>query len=246
LISHTLHRAALERESQDAQLQVEGEKLRSTLLSSVSHDLRTPLASIAGAASTLIEHTKLEESTRTELAKTIFEESERLGRIVRNVLDVTRLESGKIELHLDWHSLEELIGSALRRTRPLLADRPISVTIPPHLPLIQADGTFLEQVFVNLFENAAKHTPSTAHIAVNAWQADGRLVCEVFDDGPGLPPGESSIFDRSYDSTARTKQGLGLGLTICRAIVQAHGGTIRGETRSVGGALFHIELPVAR
>ncbi|MFN8392373.1 MAG: sensor histidine kinase KdpD [Bdellovibrionota bacterium] len=244
LVAHTLHRVSLERESQEAQLKVEGEKLRSTLLSSVSHDLRTPLASIAGAASTLIEHSKLDEHTRTELAQTIFEESERLGRIVRNVLDVTRLETGKIELRLDWHSLEELVGSALRRTRPLLGERPICVSLPPELPLIRVDGTFLEQVFVNLLENAAKHTPRTAAVRISGSQSNDRIICDVSDEGPGLPAGDQSIFERSYGSQSGGGQGLGLGLTICRAIVAAHSGSISAETGPEGGATFHIELPL--
>ena len=246
-IAHTLHRVRLETESRAAQVLVEGEQLRSTLLSSVSHDLRTPLASIAGAASTLIEHGKLDELTRTELATTIYNESERLGRILRNVLDVTRLESGPVKLRLEWNSLEEIVGSAVRRTKQLLAERNLKIEIPTELPIVYIDGMLFEQVFVNLLENAAKHTSATCSVSIRAFIRADNLICEVFDDGPGLPPGEQeNVFEKLHQSPGREGHGIGLGLAICRAVIAAHGGTIIAENRTSGGALFRVALPLSK
>jgi two-component system sensor histidine kinase KdpD len=213
----------------------------------VSHDLRTPLASIAGAASTLIEHAKLDEPTRTGLAMTIYNESDRLGRILRNVLDVTRLESGPVRLRLEWNSLEEIIGSALRRTKQLLSGRQTVIDVSKDLPLIYVDGTLFEQVFINLLENAAKHTPATSVVSIRASAAEGNLICDVSDDGPGFPPGEHDhVFEKLYQSPSRGGQGFGLGLAICRAVISAHGGTITAENRASGGAQFRIELPLSK
>ncbi len=244
-IAHAMYRVHLESEARKAHVEMEGEKLRNALLSSISHDLRTPLASIAGAASALAEQQAFDQETRRDLAVTIYEESERLGRILRNVLDMTKLESGVVTLQLEWHALEELIGSALRRVQSICGNRKVTVTIPEDLPLIRADGLLLEQVFVNLLENAAKYTPKNTPIRIAARIENGSLVCDISDSGPGLPSGdEVRIFEKLYRASKRGEQGFGLGLAICRAIAEAHSGTITALILPEGGAQFTIRLPL--
>jgi two-component system sensor histidine kinase KdpD len=207
--------------------------------------LRTPLASIGGAASALLVNPAMDEKRRTELAATISEETQRLERILRNVLDVTRLESGTMKLQADWHSVEELIGSALARVDPLLRERRVELQLPGDLPLVKVDGLLFEQMMVNLLENAAKHTPAGTPVAVEASQRDGMLLISVADRGAGIPAGEEDrIFEKLYRSSSEGAQGFGLGLAICRAVATAHGGTIDAAHRPGGGAVFCLRLPL--
>lgn len=236
-----LERTLLAQESQQARVQAESERMRNSLLSSISHDLRTPLTAIAGAASTL----KQGMGDPAELAETIYGESIRLNIQVQNLLDMTRLQSPELTLRLDWQSLEEVVGTAIQRTREILGDREVHVHIPEDLPLLNVDGGLIEKVFVNILENAAAHTPPATKITITARAVTERIIIEIADTGPGIPPGqEVRIFERSYrDGGDRDGGGFGLGLTICRTIMRLHDGHIWAKNRPEGGAVFVLELP---
>lgn len=230
----------------DARLQAEAERIRSTLLSGVSHDLKTPLAAIAGASSTLLQLEPTAAGTRRELLDTIAEEAARLNGLLENILQIARLDSGAVSPNRQWHVLEDIVGSALRRAKPLLGRHRVEVRLPDEMSLLFVDGLLLEQVFANLLENAARYTPAGSHVLVSAAVQDREWVVTVADDGPGLPPGsEEVIFDRFYRGPTGPDagRGSGLGLAICRAIVRLHGGTIRAANRPEGGAAFTIRLP---
>jgi two-component system sensor histidine kinase KdpD len=217
--------------------------LRSTLLSSVSHDLRTPLAAITGAASTLLGPKALGPEAERELKEAIHEEADRLNRLVSNLLDMTRLEAGSLQLQRDWHSLEELVGTALARLEGQTKERPVTVAIPSDLPLVSVDPVLIEQLLVNLLENAFKYTPPGSPVRVAAGVNEGSIEVEVADEGPGFPAGaEERIFEKFYRGPS-TAHGSGLGLPICKAIVTAHGGRIWAENRPRGAA-FRFSLPL--
>ena len=232
----------------DARLRAETERVRNTLLSGVSHDLKTPLAAIAGAASTLLQLEPEAAGPRRELLDTIADEAARLNRLLENILQIARLDAGAVVPNRQWQVLEDIIGSALRRAQPLLDRHRVEVRLPPELSLLFADGLLLEQVFTNLLENAARYTPAGSHVVIAANTEGRELVVTVADDGPGLPPGSADlVFDRFYRASAGPDggRGSGLGLAICRAIVGLHGGTIRADDRPGGGAAFTIRLPLA-
>ncbi len=231
-------------------LRVTAEERRSSLLSALSHDLRTPLAAITGAATTLRdESAAIDRGQQREMLDTICEEADRLERLVRNLLDMTRLESGALAVKRQWLPLEEIVGSALTRLESQLEGRPVRTDLPADLPLVPVDAILLEQVFVNLLENAAKYTPAGSPVEIVARAADGRGVAiEVADRGPGIATGdESRLFEkffrgRNTGSTGST--GAGLGLAICRGVISAHGGTIVAANRPGGGAVFRMTLPI--
>ena len=241
-----LERTRLALDAAHAQIKLETERTRNTLLSSVSHDLRTPLAVITGATSSLIQReATLTAADRRELAHVAFEESERLNRFVGNLLDMTRLESGSIHVHKEWQLIEEVIGTALNRVHSETAPHPMHVTIPPNFPLVQFDESLIEQVLINLLENALKYTASGTPITIAVHAADKEVLVEIADRGPGLQPGdEDRIFDKFYRSHPQQAKGVGLGLAICRGIIQAHGGRIWAENRPDGGAVFRFTLPL--
>jgi two-component system sensor histidine kinase KdpD len=242
-----IERARLAEDAERAHVRAETERLRNLLLSSVSHDLRTPLASITGAASTLLENDeRLDAGTRRDLLETLHEEADRLNRLVQNLLEMTRLESGALQLHTEWHSVEELVGAALGRFGKALARRPVTTRVPPELPLVPMDDVLIEQVLINLLDNALKYTPAESPIEVSAEDGGGAVLIEVADRGPGLPPGEERrIFEKFHRTEAApTVRGAGLGLAICRGIVQAHGGRIWAENRPGGGVTVRFTLPV--
>jgi two-component system, OmpR family, sensor histidine kinase KdpD len=241
-----LERARLAEEAQQAQVDVETERLRNALLSSVSHDLRTPLASITGAASALLEDGEsLPAGTRADLTGAIYEEAERLNRLVRNLLDMTRLQAGAVRVTKEWHSLEELVGAALNRLDPRLRGREVVTRLPEDLPLVPLDAVLIEQVLVNLLENALKYAPQGA-LEIAAWRDEGSVTVEVADRGPGIPVGEEDrVFDKFHRAASQdTPGGVGLGLTVCRGIVSAHGGRIWAENRESRGAAFRFSLPL--
>lgn len=244
-VALALQRVHLADEANRAKERAREEELRGSLLSSVSHDLRTPLAGITGAAETILQNEDaLGADVRRDLTQTIYDEAERLGRLVTNLLDMTRLETGTVTLRTDWASLEDTIGSALTRLERKLAGRDIQVSLAPDLPLLALDEVLFEQMILNLLENACKYTPPDSPIRVAAKVLGGRVVVEVADRGPGLPAGkEEKIFDKFYRVEKRV-HGFGLGLAICRAIAVAHGGTITAENRPGGGAVFRITLPI--
>jgi two-component system, OmpR family, sensor histidine kinase KdpD len=240
-----IERALLVKEAHEAKLRVEAERLRTLLLSSVSHDLRTPLATITGAASSLLESEGLlGAETRRELIQSVLDEAERLNRLLGNLLSMTRIESGGVQLQKEWQPLEEVIGAALNHVEKILRGRRVSVAIPDDLPLVLIDGALMEQVLVNLLENAIKYTPEETAIEITARFEKGQVVVEVADRGPGLPAEEvERIFEKFYRGPdAGARGGVGLGLSICRGIIEAHGGEIRAANRENGGAAFRFTI----
>jgi two-component system sensor histidine kinase KdpD len=173
------------------------------------------------------------------------DQAKRTAQLVDKLLEMARLQAGRVELHQDWQSLEELVGSALQALAGPLAGRPIELSLPEDVPLVRCDGVLVERVLVNLLENAAKYAPAGTPIRVAAVKADGVIDVTVEDRGPGLPPGrESAIFDKfTRGEPESIVPGVGLGLAICRAIIEAHGGTIWAENRDGGGARFIFTLP---
>jgi two-component system sensor histidine kinase KdpD len=239
-----IQRTNLAKDSHEAMLQVEKERLRNSLLSSVSHDLRTPLAVISGSADSLRASANLTDPRDRELASAIAIESERLARQVRNLLDMTRLDAGQVELNREWQSVEELVGSAVLRTEKLLSEHVVEVKLPGDLPLLYLDGVLLEQAFINLLENAARHTPPGTKVTISGRNLPQTVVVEIANDGPPFSEGdEEKIFEKFYRPAPNAPQGFGLGLTICKAILDAHGGTIRALNRREGGVSFMMILP---
>jgi two-component system, OmpR family, sensor histidine kinase KdpD len=247
LIALALERTALEDEATQVRLDIETERLRSSLLSAVSHDLRTPLSVITGASSTLLEDDQsLDPTTRKELTASILDESERLNRLVANLLDMTRLQAGVLRVQKQWQPVEEVIGASLARLSRQLQSHPVATHLAEDLPFVPLDDLLVQQVLVNLLENAVRHTPVGTPIDIMAFQDGRSIVIEVADRGPGLPPGESHrLFEKFYQADrSKVRTGAGLGLAICRGIVQLHGGKIHAENREGGGALFWFSLPL--
>jgi two-component system sensor histidine kinase KdpD len=240
-----MERAKLAQEAEAARREIEAEQLRNSLLSSVSHDLRTPLAVITGATSTLLQAGRaIDDTTHQDLLSTVLEEAERLNRLIRNLLDMTRLESGTVKVNKEWLSLEELVGSALSHVESRLGTREVRIDLAKDLPLVPGDAVLLEQVLINLLENAVKYSGEAIEIRAEAM--GGEVLLEVNDRGSGIPVGEEErIFDK-FHRAARVggQEGVGLGLTICRAITTAHGGKIWGSNRAGGGASFRFTLPL--
>ena len=246
VIGSALERTELADEAKRARIRIETEQLRNALLSSVSHDLRTPLAVVTGAASTLLDPSApSDEATRRELVATIHEEAERLNRLVRNLLDMTRLEAGALKTNKELAPVEEVVGSALGRLENKLISRHIATDLPEDLPLVPMDSALIEQVLINLLENAIKYTPPTATIEIRARATDGVVETIVADHGPGIPHEDAErVFDKFYRRREGEGGGVGLGLTICRGIITAHGGKIWVDEREGGGAAFHFTLPI--
>jgi two-component system, OmpR family, sensor histidine kinase KdpD len=244
-----LERAVLGEQNETARAEAEAERLRTALLSSLSHDLRTPLGTIEGAATGLLEeNSALGAEGRREYADTILQESRRMTRLVSNLLNMIRVETGALAVTKSWQPLEEALGVALLRVESHLDGRTVEVDLPPNLPLVPIDELLIEQVFINLLENAAKYTPADTPISVSAAHRKGEVWVEVADQGPGVPPGEEdAVFRKFYraETTVRAQPGgAGLGLTIARGIVLAHGGRMWVENRHSGGATFVFTLPL--
>ena len=245
-----VERVTLAEDVDRARLAAETERLRSALLTSISHDLRTPLASILGSATSLNSYgPMLDEDGRRELTATIQEEAERLNRFIANLLDMTRLESGAIRPNSGPVDLAEVVGSALERAGKILAGHTVEVDLAADLPMLELDAVLFEQVLFNLLDNAAKYAPVGSRILVRAAAEDGRVRIEVMDEGDGIPPADvERIFDKFYRVHAQDRQraGTGLGLAICRGFVEAMGGTIvAGNRNDRKGAVFTLLLPAA-
>src|SRR5712671_248631 len=244
-IALALERAQLADQAQRASVDAETEGLRNALLASISHDLRTPLAVISGASSSLMEQAgALSAQTRAELARSIFEQSQQMAELVANVLQMTRLE-GAITLERDWHALGEIAASVLDRLRERLAGHPVRAWLPEQLPLLRMDAGLMAQLLSNLLENAAKYTPPGTAITLSAEVGEAEVVVSVEDAGPGLPDGDpEQLFAKFYRGSPESAVGgVGLGLAICRAIIRLHGGRIWAERRPGGGAIFSFSLP---
>ena len=232
--------------AQQALIHMESERLRNSLLSALSHDLRTPLAALVGLAETLTMTKPVLSGTQLETAHAIADEARRMGALVSNLLEMARIESGEVKLRRQWHSFQEVVGSALKAAQPALAQHRIEVQVPGDLPLVEFDATLIERVLYNLIENASKYTPPGTVITVAAEAAAGSLVVTVSDKGPGIPKGqEESIFEKfTRGRSESATPGVGLGLAISRAIVDAHHGRIWAQNGPDGGARFTFTLPL--
>jgi two-component system sensor histidine kinase KdpD len=247
----SIERMVLSEDVEQSRLSAETERLRGALLTSISHDLRTPLSAILGAAGALQSYrASLPEAAQNELLTTISDEAERMGRFVANLLDMTRLESGAVARDRQPVDLGELIGSTLARTGKILSRHRLAVDLARDLPILQLDAVLLEQVIFNLLDNAAKYAPPGSEITLRAWHdAPARLVkLQVIDEGPGIPADlVEAIFEKFFrvQATDRSRAGTGLGLAICRGFIEAMGGHIQAGNRTDrSGAVFTISLPV--
>ncbi len=246
LVAIALERVHYVGVAQDALVRMESERLRNSLLAALSHDLRTPLTVLGGLAeSLLLTHPQLAPAQR-EIADAVREEARRMSTLVGNLLDMARIESGEVRLRLEWQSLEEAVGAALHAARGILAGHRVELSIPPDLPLVRFDALLIERVLANLLENASKYTPPGSTVRITAASHPGRVVVTVADDGPGLPPGrEEAVFQKfTRGERESATPGVGLGLAICRAIIEAHRGSIVGENLRQGGAAFTFTLPL--
>jgi len=229
----------------------ETERLRSALLTSISHDLKTPLAAVLGAASALRDiGGKLDDAEKADLLTTIIEESERLNRFIINLLDMTKLESGAVSPNLGLHDIGEIVGSVLRRAGPILSHHRVELELAPDLPMLELDAVLFEQALFNLLDNAAKYAPTETTIRIQTWRTEESVQLRVLDEGPGIPAADlNHIFDKFYrvQKADQVRAGTGLGLSISRGFVEAMHGTIEAANRTDrSGAAFTITLPIPR
>jgi two-component system sensor histidine kinase KdpD len=246
-VGSALERVQLAETARRVEVEIETERLRSSLLSSVSHDLRTPLGVITGATGTLLQHEDyLAPEARRDLLKSAHEEAERLNRLVGNLLDMTKLSSGTLRPNKEWHPLDEVVGIALDRVEPRLDGREVAVALPSDLPPLAIDAVLMGQVLINLLENAIKYTPPGTPLEITARATTSTVEVAVADRGPGIPTRDRAhIFDKFYRiEPNRSDGGAGLGLAICRGIVESHGGRIWVDDRDGGGAVFRLSLPL--
>lgn len=245
-----IERALLADEKHVAEVEAETERIRNAVLSAISHDLRTPLTVITSASSTLVEHgDRLQLSSRAEMSRLINDEAKRLSELLKSLLDVTRLQSGGLKVNRDWESLEEVIGSVLRRVdeRRGLGRWQLRTHVPSDLPLLQFDAILIEQVLINLIDNALTYAGNEFPIEINiAARGDRDVMISVIDHGAGIRNEElPHIFDKFYRSDGTTGNGLGLGLTLARGIVEVHGGKMWATHTRGGGLTVQFTLPVA-
>ena len=234
-----------------AKRRVEADRLRAALLTSISHDLKTPLASIVGAAGALKDLSgALDDDAKVDLAATILEESERLNRFIANLLDMTRLESGSIKPNTARHDIGEIVGSVLERARKILVHHRVEVDIAKDLPMLELDPVLFEQVLFNLLDNAAKYASPQTTVLIQSWQEAETVKLQIVDEGSGIPPGEiDRIFDKFHraEKQDQVRAGTGLGLAISRGFIEAMGGSIAAANRTDRpGAVFTITLPVPK
>ena len=234
-----------------AQRNAEADRLRSALLTSISHDLRTPLAAILGAAGTLKDFSRaLKDESKVDLLTTIIEESERLNRFIANLLDMTKLEAGSIKPNAARHDIGEIVGTALQRASKILADHKVETDITPELPMLEIDPVLFEQVLFNLLDNAAKYAPPKTTIRIEGWQEGDNLKLQIIDEGSGIPLEDiDSIFEKFHRTQKQdqVRAGTGLGLAISRGFIEAMGGSIDAANRSDrSGAVFTITLPIPK
>lgn len=252
-IGLALERTTLAESAEAARVAAETEQLRNTLLASISHDLRSPLAVITGASSALADPTlAIDAQARAQLARSIADKAGQMSALVTNVLDLMRMESGRLALRREWESLDDLVGHALHGLRERLQDRPVEVALAAGLPPVFVDAAAVSQLLTNLLENAARHTPPGTRVVVRAPDASieappGFVAIAIEDDGPGLPPGDPERLFVKFQRGREESEvpGAGLGLALCRAIVEAHGGRIVAGARAGGGARFSFTLPGA-
>jgi two-component system sensor histidine kinase KdpD len=244
-----IERVLLVEDVERAKRTIETDRLRSALLTSISHDLKTPLASVLGAAGTLRDLAgRLGDAEKADLLATIIEESERLNRFIANLLDMTKLESGAVVPKTVRLDLDEVVGSALRRASKILARHRVELDLAPGLPMLELDAVLFEQVLFNLLDNAAKYSAAGTAIRVRSWREPHAVCLQVFDEGEGIPQAElEMIFDKFYrvEKGDQVRAGTGLGLAISRGFVEAMHGTITAANRTDrSGAVFSIRLPI--
>ncbi len=244
-----IERIQLVTDVENARLAAEADKLRSALLTSLSHDLKTPLASILGSAGTLKDYSSsLTEPSRVELLTTIVEEAERLNRFIANLLDMIRLESGADAVSLTPLFIGDSIGGALRRAEKILVHHKVELELPADLPMVRLDPVLFEQVLFNLLDNARKYAPSGSRISIRAWSDESHVLLQIIDEGPGIPADDlTKIFDSFYRVRKKdhVQAGTGLGLAICKGFVEAMGGTITAANRADRpGAIFTLRFPI--
>jgi two-component system, OmpR family, sensor histidine kinase KdpD len=246
LIAIALERVHYVGVAQDALLRMESERLRNSLLAALSHDLRTPLTALVGLAESLALTAPKLSTVQLETAEAIQDEARRMSTLVSNLLDMARIESGEVTLNLQWQPLEEVVGAALDAARGMLQRHHIEVRIPRDLPLVKIDAVLIERVFVNLLENVSKYTPPGSTVTLSAEVIGDRLSVSVSDNGPGLPAGQEEAVFQKFTRGERepATPGVGLGLSICRAIVESHQGKIVAAQRPGGGATFTFTLPI--
>jgi two-component system sensor histidine kinase KdpD len=246
LIAIALERVHYVGIAQDALVRMESERLRNSLLAALSHDLRTPLTVLVGLAESLsLTKPPLSDEQR-ETTEAIQDEARRMSTLVSNLLDMARIESGEVTLNLQWQPLEEVVGAALDSARQMLKQHRVEVKLPDDLPLVRFDALLVQRVLVNLLENASKYTPPGSTVILSAEVISGDLKVTVADNGPGLPPGrEEAVFQKfTRGDRESATPGVGLGLAICRAIVESHHGTIVGINNRGGGVSFVFTLPL--
>jgi two-component system sensor histidine kinase KdpD len=245
LLAGTLERLHYIDVAQATALEIEGERLRNTLLSALSHDLRTPLASLVGLAESLRLTRPAPSPQQAEIADAMAASARRMSALATNLLDMARLHAGAVRLDLQWQPLEEVVGSALAASAPWLAQHPVRVQLAEDLPWVRIDAVLVERVLVNLLENAVKYTPPGTWVAVSGVARAEGVELSVQDGGPGLPLGRGEDLFKKFERGERegATPGVGLGLALCRAIVEAHGGTIHAESPASGGARFVVCFP---
>src|SRR5271154_1510391 len=246
LIAIALERVHYVGIAQDALLRMESERLRNSLLAALSHDLRTPLTALVGLAESLALTAPRLSAVQLETAEAIQDEARRMSTLVSNLLDMARIESGQVTLNLQWQPLEEVVGAALDAARGMLQRHHVEVRIPRDLPLVKIDAVLIERVLVNLLENVSKYTPPGSTVTLSAEVIGDRLSVSVADDGPGLPVGQEEAVFQKFTRGERepATPGVGLGLSICRAIIESHQGKIVAAQRPGGGATFTFTLPI--
>jgi len=251
LVAIAVERLNAAEEVQASRDQIASERLRASVLSALSHDLRTPLTALIGMADALAISQPppagaAQAASSGEALTAIRDQARSIGHMVTNLLDMARLQAGGFSLRKAWQLFGDVVGASLRQLRAAYPGRRVQVALPPDLPLVEFDAVLMERVVFNLLENAAKYAPDDRPIEVRAWLEDGKACLAVCDDGPGFP---AQRIDRMFDLFERgnaesSRSGVGLGLAICRAIVEAHGGTIRAENRAAGGACVALRLPL--
>jgi two-component system sensor histidine kinase KdpD len=246
LIAIALERVHFVTVARDTLLTMESERLRNSLLSALSHDLRTPLTALVGLAESLALEGQGLNQVQADIVNAIHEQAVRMVQLVNKLLDMARLQSGRVQLRKEWQSVAELTGAAVQSRREALARHQVKVDLPADLPLVNCDAALIERVLVNLLENAAKYTPRGSVITVSAAAKPDTMEVTVFDQGPGLPRGqEQTVFEKFVRGQKESGvPGVGLGLAICKAIVEAHGGEISAANHPGGGAQFTFTLPL--
>lgn len=246
LVAIALERLHYVEVAQDSTVQIETERLRNSLLATISHDLRTPLSALVGLAESMALTKPLPTGPQAAIAHSIVDMCRRMSTQVNNLLEMAKLQAGKVQLNRQWQPVEEVIGSALESSKTLVASHPVQIDIPEDFPLVEIDSILIERALSNILENAAKYTASATEIRISAVVNQDDIEVRIEDAGPGIPKDREHLIFEKFErgDPEGTTTGVGLGLAICQAIVTAHGGNLRMDRSSLGGACFVITLPL--